>query len=519
MIRNWQSFSNGTANDVFSYTLTLTPSSPYVKTTAKITQTTYSTEPETGNSEIAKQTLSYTNDAATGQTARAYVADNPVVPLYNNSIGDYIMGEQTSTGYYATKSPYTMRQLRIDSSSTTELYYFQFAALANSNNNVSPYRLSTNNNQVYFSSNNPKGTLPPNPTLARILKSNVSPTSYAELATNHIIPSGSSYVSYAVSNTDSLYVINIENPKTVTLTYRGIMHGNSSFIYNNIDYVGETFREWISFGIESSDITKTFSGIVFNDNGGITAADSQDTSATYTGNASYFNGQYDSAVESGIAGSTITVAECAGSTSTTEFAPQTVTVNADGTYNFSFTAEQIGDNTQLCFTQTEPSGYAYPVDTTSNTKVVSLSAATNAYTNINFGDVVTQNAALVLKKYQYVHACDDSLDLDAVENNDDGTLGYSINPVDAEAGQCIAYKIMATNRGHVNLSNIIIEDNLQTDPESVLRAPLPQASKSAIYSSTSEDIYGQGQILSDAFSLAAAESGQLYFNTKYGTVH
>ncbi|MGP4953144.1 hypothetical protein ACTXGO_13330, partial [Psychrobacter sp. T6-1] len=45
-----------------------------------------------------------------------------------------------------------------------------------------------------------------------------------------------------------------------------------------------------------------FSGIVFNDNGGITASSttSQDISSTFTGNANYFNTVFDSATESGI---------------------------------------------------------------------------------------------------------------------------------------------------------------------------------------------------------------------------
>ena len=80
----------------------------------------------------------------------------------------------------------------------------------------------------------------------------------------------------------------------------------SSFTLSGLNYGDE-----ITCTITNKPDAYTFSGIVFNDNGGISSANKDDVSSTYTGNAKYFNGQYD-AGESGIyePGLKVAVTDC-----------------------------------------------------------------------------------------------------------------------------------------------------------------------------------------------------------------
>src|SRR5690606_19408886 len=124
-------------------------------------------------------------------------------------------------------------------------------------------------------------------TFANILKSNAQPNTYTALSEGSTIRSGSSYVSYGIENTASTYVIDANNAKSVTLTYEGIMNGN---IAVNAAVIGETFNEWISFGVSSTARPNyVFSGTVFNDNGNIAADEKtkQDVSSKFTADQRY----------------------------------------------------------------------------------------------------------------------------------------------------------------------------------------------------------------------------------------
>lgn len=145
----------------------------------------------------------------------------------------------------------------------------------------------------------------------------------------------------------------------------------------------------------------TISGIIFNDNGGISAPGKDDVTSKYLDNQQYFNGQFDTAVEAGISytvGHSVTIGKCVGDSTGTPFGAKTININTDGTYKFDLTTAQVGDNTQLCVTQNEPSAYNFPVDTTNKVEKVSLTANQSEYPNNNFGDVSPDNAALVLTK-------------------------------------------------------------------------------------------------------------------------
>jgi hypothetical protein len=301
-----------------------------------------------------------------------------------------------------------------------------------------------------------------------------------------------------------------------------------TFAINNVSYGDE-----ITCNVTNTPSQYTFSGIVFNDNGGITASSTtrQDISSTFTSNASYFNTVFDSATESGIydASMSIRLTDCNGTNITTTSAnPQPVSnIQATrGRYNFTVPASALTNRTRVCVVQDEPSTWDYTVDTNTDNREVTLVANVYTYSNLDFGEVKANNAALVLIKSQYVHECNNNLDYQAVSTNaEDPTVGFSINPIrGVSPGKCIAYSVRAYNRGHVGLQQVQIRDQLQITPvTSVFQQPAPlfiptsTASPSVAYDSN-------GIIQSNLFSLAATpvtasqpNSATLYFNTKYGT--
>ena len=317
-----------------------------------------------------------------------------------------------------------------------------------------------------------------------------------------------------------------------SMTYNAA-EGTRSFILDNTAYGDE-----ITCTITNSP-NYVFSGIVFNDNGGITASSTtrQDISSTFTSNASYFNTVFDSATESGIydASMSIRLTDCNGTNiAATSPNPQLVsnTQATRGRYNFTVPASALTNRTRVCVVQDEPSTWDYTVDTTPDKREVTLvngvfdyKTESDGSRNLDFGEVRAENAALVLIKSQYVHECNDGLNYQSVGSSENPTLGFSINSIsDVDPGNCIAYRIQAYNRGHIGLQQVQISDELQSDTVvSVFKRPAPlfiptsTASPSVAYDSN-------GIIQSNLFSLAATpvtasqpNSATLYFNTKYGT--
>ncbi|MGP4953145.1 hypothetical protein ACTXGO_13335, partial [Psychrobacter sp. T6-1] len=104
-----------------------------------------------------------------------------------------------------------------------------------------------------------------------------------------------------IANYNATYTCNNATTGSTTTVPSGTMiynaaEGTRSFILDNTAYGDE-----ITCTITNSP-NYIFSGIVFNDNGGITASSttSQNISSTFTSNANYFNTVFDSATESGI---------------------------------------------------------------------------------------------------------------------------------------------------------------------------------------------------------------------------
>lgn len=498
--------------DKFKYTFTITPDDNASIHTIKVGQASYSMG---GNSEIARQTLSFTQNSQISTPAQATIRNNPNVPYFYNAMGDYFMGKKLAGNSFSSNNTVTLPQLRFDSSNGGDsgLYYYGITALNGSGNSSSFTPTTNSSGQVSFASGQKRGTLPPMPTFTNILKeTSTSPnnqTTYRALNVNDIIANNSSYVSYGIANADSNYVLAVKNAKTVTLTYEGIMRGNSAI---EADVVGETYNEWISFGVESEPLYYVFSGTIFNDNGGNTNPQ--------VNNSGYFNGIFDTVSESGISNSTIKLVDC--NNSDIVYASENLPMTGVGQYQLRTPIANLSGKNTVCLIE-ENSTNTHPIRTTNSRKQVDLVTNKYFYDTNNFGRVAAENAALVLIKYQYVNSCPATIDYPNISNTaaDNPNSGFSTKPIDnIEPGNCIAYKITATNRANLSIDNFIMQDMLQKKGEkgalvdSKLIAPLYKPND---YASDSVAIGNNGLIKTKIFTLAAKSSYDFYFNTKYGT--
>ncbi|RVU82268.1 hypothetical protein EOL70_22395 [Leucothrix sargassi] len=269
----------------------------------------------------------------------------------------------------------------------------------------------------------------------------------------------------------------------------------------------------------------TFSGIVFNDNGGLTLAN--DLSVPVGTNTTYFNGVYDSSVEKGITQAGLTIALAKNCNATTPTIIQSATVGSDGTYSISATSTQMANATNVCLIQREPNGNltSYPVDTTNNQANITFASTIYDYQNINFGEVSQNNAGLVLVKEQAVNDC-------TITNTGMLALSYNINStnqLNTDARKCVAYKITAYNRTNLtnSLTNVRITDALPkkgvntSTVTSTLVAPTDTTSNNFNINFNSGvtgavTAFGQnGTVVSNVKSLDKGASMSLYFNTKY----
>ena len=519
-IRNESNIINN--RDRFKYTFTITPDDSKSIHTIKIGQASYATG---GNSEIARQTLEFTTNNQIAPPAQATIKNNPSVPYYYNAMGDYFMGTRLSSTQLNSENSVSEPQLRVNSSTASEsgLYYYNIPSLAGSGNR-NPYSPSLNrNSEVTLNSTN--GALPPTPTFENIIKSINNGTTYSALATNTTIPNGGTYVSYGIENAQSNYVVAVKNAGTVTLTYEGIMNGNIGVIS---PAVGETFNEWISFGVESEPLY-VFSGTVFNDNGGIDDSDAnvnKDNATIDSGiynNVNYFNGVFNStptsSAEKGIIGSTIRlVNDC--TSPTIEYASQTLTstdASQIGKYEFIILPNVISNRTSVCIIETS-TNTNYPLRTTIDKRVVNLTSNTFNYLNNNFGRVIAKNVGLVLEKEQAINDCNISSIIPSANNT---SLIYSKSALaNVPAGQCVAYKITATNRTNIAINNFVMQDILQqagVNGATVTSKIANPISNNDDYAADSVTIGNTGTIKTKAFNLPKRDKRSFYFNTKYGT--
>lgn len=304
---------------------------------------------------------------------------------------------------------------------------------------------------------------------------------------------------------------------------------------------GVNYGDEITCTISNTPKDYTFSGTVFNDNGGIPANENtkQNITATFISNLEYFNGKLD-AGESGIYDSALSIrlTDCMGDDGGTNIVtsspnPQTVSSTITGNYIFNVKPSAIAGK-RVCVVESEPASWKdkfYSVDTTANNREVSFATNTYNYGSLDFGEVEANNTALVLIKSQYIHDCNSNLNYTNVGDKEIPTNGFSIKPpvTNIEPGKCIAYKIEAYNRGHVALANIRITDILQKTPaESRFHLPISSGITASLrktndINSGSVAIGENGVIITAPFELnntattTSVSKATLYFNTKYGT--
>lgn len=283
-----------------------------------------------------------------------------------------------------------------------------------------------------------------------------------------------------------------------------------------------TYGDDITCTITNTPSAYIFSGIIFNDNGGLTLTERQLTGT----NTQYFNGVYDpTAGETGIYQTGLKVQLAKNCNTTTPIAIKTVDVNTNGTYSITATQTEMAGATNVCLIEQEPGGNltTYPVDTTNNQLNINYVATTYNYPNLNFGEVSQNNAGLVLVKEQATNDCN-------ITNT--AMLGLTYNAVTQsgiDARKCVAYRITAYNRTNLTkpLTNVRITDALPkkgvntSTVTSTLVEPTDTTSANFNINFNSGvtgavTAFGQnGTVVSNVKSLDKGASMSLYFNTKY----
>ncbi|WP_201575792.1 hypothetical protein [Psychrobacter immobilis] len=322
---------------------------------------------------------------------------------------------------------------------------------------------------------------------------------------------------YRCTNSTNLSNTNLSNAS-------GTMNLNSSNNARSFTLSDLNYGDEITCTITNTPSAYTFTGTVFDDNGGIASDRASATNANITTNASpyfnnanYFNGIFDknTPAESGISGSTVKLVNCA--TPSTVYGTQVVSTT--GTYQISVPATTINSNSNnICLIE-ERGGNDYPIRTNNGNIKINITSNTYLYNDNDFGRVIPANAALVLEKEQAPNNCN-------ITSLTDTSLKYSKSPLsssgdnpDIRPGQCIAYRITATNRANISIDNFIMQDTLQrkgannATVTSVLNNP---ARATGVFSDTL--INGQnGTITTISQTLQKRDKRLFYFNTKYGS--
>ncbi|WP_288996988.1 hypothetical protein [uncultured Psychrobacter sp.] len=302
--------------------------------------------------------------------------------------------------------------------------------------------------------------------------------------------------------------------------------------YSNTGYLATATNQEIDFRVDNYCYVPQyiFSGTVFDDNGGITAAQASATNANFTSgtynNTNYFNGVFNPPQETGISGSTVRLASCDSNNPLT-YATQTVNSSGAtiGQFQFSVPLSTFGSNRNICLIESR-TGSSYPIRTTTDNINTAFATTTYNYPNRNFGRVIAENAALVLRKAQYVNNCPSTIPYTDPTLNRVGETdlrkGFSESANNGNAltpGQCIAYRITATNRANVPINNFVMQDKLQSksDGAAVTSTLANPVASTTDYASNSVAIGNNGTVITNPFTLNARSNRNFYFNTKYGT--
>ena len=306
-----------------------------------------------------------------------------------------------------------------------------------------------------------------------------------------------------------------------------------TFSYTNTNNITTPTSQRFQFRVDSYCHTPqyTFSGIVFNDNGGITDASATNANITtgpYANNANYFNGIFDNTTpnaEAGITGSTIELTHC---TNGSIYGSQLVDAGAStiGQYKINVPITTISGNTNnLCLIEkNNNTANVYTIRTNSDKKVIAFANTTYHYPDNNFGRVIAANAALVLQKYQFVNDCNAStLNYTTVPTTSDPRTGFSMDSIlgNITPQQCIAYRITATNRANIAINDFVMRDVLQkkggngAQVTSVLANP--PLSTTDYNAAENPAIGANGEVKTRTLTINARTNRVFYLNTKYGT--
>lgn len=334
-----------------------------------------------------------------------------------------------------------------------------------------------------------------------------------------------------IANYDATYICSNATTGSTTVMPTTAMTYDAAAKTRSFTLANATYGDEITCTITNNLASYTFSGTVFNDNGGIAASEAnrQNISTLFTGNKQYFNGKLD-AGELGIYenGLRVKLTDCDGRTLDNKSVDILSSGSDIGKYSITVSGNKLVDGTgnnltKICLVEEEPQSWKYSVDTTTNTREITLVPGVYNYANLNFGEVEPYNTALVLIKSQHIHNCDENFTYPTnVGNADDLEIGFGEQAANnVIPGKCIAYRVTAYNRGHVELENIQIKDTLQTEPvASTFHFPLPVGNPASI--NPYNNSLPKDTITSKPFNLLGVQSSTnvpqatLYFNTKYG---
>ena len=325
-----------------------------------------------------------------------------------------------------------------------------------------------------------------------------------------------------IANYNATYTCNNATTGTpVTIPSEAMIYNPTtktrSFSINNVGYGDE-----ISCTLTNTPATLTFSGRVFNDNGGIddskaNALNGDITSGVYANKPDYFNGIFNSATETGISGSIIDLTNCSGTVYTSQAVAPT------GLYSLTATTAQTKGNTTLCLVERRTDSN-FSIRTTDGIKTRTIIANNYTYPDNNFGRVIAANAALVLTKYQYVNDCsnfdykDTSINAVTNANPREGFTTETITDT-IDPNQCIAYKITATNRANLAIDNFILSDVLQQKGVNSANATSIRVAPNHVnpnnYNGNSVGIGLNGTVQTKPLVLPKRSKTNFYFNTQY----
>ncbi len=330
-----------------------------------------------------------------------------------------------------------------------------------------------------------------------------------------------------IANYEATYVCNNATTGSTTVMPTTAMSYDATNKTRSFTLANVSYGDEITCTITNGTRLYTLSGIVFDDNGGIASnradkenADITTATSAYSNNSDYFNGVFNTSSETGIAGSSVKLVNCTDTNTVYATQPVVATGATIGRYQFSLPISTFGSNTNLCLIESR-TGDTYPIRTSNENKNVGFAPTNFDYPNNDFGRVIDAHAAIVLKKYQYVNDCPTSLNYSTLPITADPRTGFSTDTVleSLIPGQCIAYKIVATNRANISVDNFVMRDVLQSKgvknatTTSVLVAPVDAASD---YAGNSVAIGMNGTVISNSQSIPARKNRDFYFNTKYG---